>query len=228
MPRIQQPIPGGTVSAWPTLAGRTAQWALVAGVTGCLANALLAALYADLLLDPAAQGRLAWTGPANDFVGAVSTAATIPVVLGMRTLEGRTRRVRVLALLLPLAAVALILASALLLMGDIKLSTQVVAALPYTGLLFAWCLALGEAGRASPQGRRLTSGVVAIGAAGCSGLGLAALALSFPPGSVPQVALGVPAIILGAGAYLAFPIWQIRLSSRLTNQAFFAEPLTPS
>ena len=61
-------------------------------------------MYADLLLGPPGTGRLAWTGPANDLVGAVSTAATIPVVLGLRTLSVWTRGLRVLAVLVAVVA----------------------------------------------------------------------------------------------------------------------------
>ena len=54
------------------------RWALVAGVTGLLANVLLVVLFTT-----PADGPYAWTGPANDVVGDVSTLATIPVAVGL-------------------------------------------------------------------------------------------------------------------------------------------------
>ena len=50
------------------------RWGLVAGVTGLLANVLLVVLFTT-----PADGQYAWTGPANDVVGDVSSLALIPV-----------------------------------------------------------------------------------------------------------------------------------------------------
>ena len=59
------------------------RWGLVAGVTGVLGNVLLA-----VLLTTPADGPYAWTGPANDVIGVVSTLAIIPVVAGLLTVCG--------------------------------------------------------------------------------------------------------------------------------------------
>jgi hypothetical protein len=56
------------------------RWGLVAGVTGVLGNVLLAVLFTT-----PADGPYAWTGPANDTIGVVSTLAIIPVVAGLLT-----------------------------------------------------------------------------------------------------------------------------------------------
>ena len=55
------------------------RWGLVAGVTGFLGNVLLVVLFTT-----PADGPYAWTGPANDTIGVVSTLAIIPVVAGDR------------------------------------------------------------------------------------------------------------------------------------------------
>jgi hypothetical protein len=65
----------------PSRAARTVdRWGLVAGVTGFLGNVLLAVLFTT-----PADGPNAWTGPANDTIGVVSTLAIIPVVAGLLT-----------------------------------------------------------------------------------------------------------------------------------------------
>ena len=54
------------------------RWGLLAGVTGFLANVLLVVLFTT-----PADGPYAWTGPANDTVGVLSTLAMIPVAAGL-------------------------------------------------------------------------------------------------------------------------------------------------
>lgn len=54
------------------------RWGLVAGVTGFLGNVLLLVLFTT-----PADGPYAWTGPANDTIGVVSTLALIPVAAAL-------------------------------------------------------------------------------------------------------------------------------------------------
>jgi len=56
------------------------RWGLLAGVTGFLANVLLVVLFTT-----PADGPYAWTGPANDTIGVLSTLAMIPVAAGLLT-----------------------------------------------------------------------------------------------------------------------------------------------
>ena len=57
------------------------RWGLAAGVTGFLGNVLLAVLFTT-----PADGPYAWTGPANDVIGVVSTLAIV-ALLAMAAVE---------------------------------------------------------------------------------------------------------------------------------------------
>lgn len=59
------------------------RWGLLAGVTSVLANVLLVVLFTTR-----ADGPYAWTGPANDVVGIVSTLAMIPIAAGLLAVCG--------------------------------------------------------------------------------------------------------------------------------------------
>jgi hypothetical protein len=176
------------------------RWALLAGVTGTLANLLLIALFTV----PSAD----WTGPANDLVGGVfSNALTIPLVLAWR----RDLPALSWAAVAGLTAIAVL--SVLLVADVISFETQFAGiALPVTAL-FGWVWALGR------NGRRLTPGLSRVarwvGAGATLGYPLLLAATLLPGGSAGQLMIGAVAVLLVTPAWFTFPIWLIRLSVSL-------------
>lgn len=206
-----------TTGPAPAAAARTLQdvdrWALVAGVTGVVANGLLATLWAVAIPGNEAYE---WTGPANDVVGAVSTAATIPVVVGLtRHLDG-PQHVVVLARATVAGAGLMILASGLLVTNVIPFSMQAVVAVPYIGVLFGWLWAAGRSARRSGRlPRRLAGWAEALGGLVVAALPLAGVAALLPQGSLAQYAVGGVALAGGLVGFAGQPVWLIALSHRL-------------
>ena len=183
------------------------RWALVAGATGVTANALLAGLYAGLL--SGTEGLL-WMGPANDVVGALSAAATVPVILGLTRHLGGPRNVVVLARLDVVGAWLMVVASGLLVTGVIPLSVQVAVAVPYITVLFGWLWAAGRsAGRSGRLAPRLARSAEVLGRLVVAAVPLAGLAALLPQGSLAQYCLGGLALALGLGGFLGFPFWLV-------------------
>ena len=120
------------------------RWALVAGVTGLLANVLLVVLFTT-----PADGPYAWTGPANDVVGDVSTLATIPVAVGLFAVCGRRRGLGATTSLAVVAMAMMTTVSMLMVLGLAPFAAGTDSA--YIGMifLFGWVFAAGRAGRAS-------------------------------------------------------------------------------
>jgi len=172
------------------------RWALLAGITGTLANLLLIALFTV----PSAD----WTGPANDLVGGVvSNALTIPVVLAWR------RDLPALSWAAAGGLISIAVLSVLLVADVISFEAQFVGiALPVMAL-FAWVWAVGR------SGRRLTPGLSRaarwVGAGATLGYPLLLVATLLPEGSVTQYVVGGAAVLIVAPAWLAFPVWLIRL-----------------
>ena len=171
------------------------RWALLAGITGAVANLLLIALFTV----PSA----AWTGPANDIVGGVvANVLTIPVVLAWR------RGLPVLAWSAVGGLVVIAVLSVLLVAGLIPLQAQFAGiALPVTAL-FLWLWAVGRGGQLSPGMRRAARW---IGAGATLGYPLLLVSTLLPEGSAAQYVLGGAAVLVVAPAWLAFPVWLIRL-----------------
>lgn len=205
-----------TVSPDEAARRRIERWALVAGVTGCTANALLLALWTVAL---PGNHDYDWTGPANDVVGAVSAMAMIPMAIGVRDVLGRPGH-------LPLATQALIVgncaltgASALLVLGLIRFEVQAVVAIPAIAAQFAWLGSAGRWGRRTGRLTRRLSRVAEIsGAAVLVSLPLAAVAALAPARSPVQYLVGGVAATLGLSAFVAFPFWQIALSRHLSRR----------
>jgi hypothetical protein len=136
--------------------------ALVADVTGLLANVLLV-----VLLTSPTDGPYAWTGPANDVVGDVSTLATIPVAVGLLAVCGHRRGLGAITSLAIVAMAVMTTVSMLMVLGLVPFAAGTDSA--YIGMifLFGWVFAAGRAGRASGRlSRQLAGWGVAIGAAG--------------------------------------------------------------
>lgn len=186
------------------------RWALVAGVTGLLANVLLVVLF----MTPA-DGPYTWTGPANDVVGDVSSLAVIPVAAGLLAVCGNRRGLGAITSLAIVAIVAMTTMSMLMVLGLASFAAATDSA--YIGLIFVfgWVFAAGLAGRASGRlPRQVARCGVALGAAGLTGAALLTA-------SAPMLAHSLTwDITFGAGLLTAipvalFPVWLIVLSYRL-------------
>jgi hypothetical protein len=187
------------------------RWALLAGVTGMVANLLLIALSLRFL--PGA-GAYSWTGPANDVIGGVvSTAATIPVALALLTVLGAGRGLRIVTSIAVAAMAVMVGSSLLLVAGALPFEIQVWIAVPAIVAMFAWVFGVGRAGRRLPG--RLGRQAELIGGAGIAAVPLAGLAALMPVGSAPQYLVGSLAGVIGVPAYLVFPAWLIALANRL-------------
>jgi hypothetical protein len=186
------------------------RWALVAGVTGLLANVLLV-----VLLTSPTDGPYAWTGPANDVVGDVSNLATIPVAVGLLAVCGHRRGLGAITSLAIVAMAVMTTVSMLMVLGLVPFAAGTDSA--YIGMifLFGWVFAAGRAGRASGRlPRQLAGWGVAIGAAGLAGAALLTASAPLPAHSLAWD------ITFGAGWLTAipvalFPVWLIVLSYRL-------------
>jgi hypothetical protein len=173
------------------------RWALLAGITGVVANLLLLALFTV----PGAD----WTGPANDIVGGVvSTAATIPVALAWR------RDLPVFTFAAVAGMTVIVVLSVLLVAGVIPFEAQLVGIIVPVEAMFLWVWAVGRTGRL-PRGQSRAAELIGLGAV--LGFPLAALAWLFPQGSAAQVVVGGLGVLLVGPAWFAFPIWLIRLGA---------------
>jgi hypothetical protein len=193
------------------------RWALVAGVTGLLANVLLVVLFTT-----PADGPCAWTGPANDVVGDASTLATIPVLVGLLAVCGHRRGLRAITSLAIVAMAVMTTVSMLMVLGLAPFAAATDSA--YIGMifLFGWVFAVGRAGRASGRLPRQVAGWgVALGAAGLAGAALLTASAPMPAHSLTWD------ITFGAGWLTAipialFPVWLIVLSYRLPGHLLAA------
>jgi hypothetical protein len=215
-----------SAAAWPWRAApaplaravRTVdRWALVAGVTGLLANVLLVVLFTA-----PADGPYAWTGPANDTIGDVSTLALIPVAVGLFAVCGRRRGLGAITSLAVVAMVVMTTVSMLMVLGLVPFAAATDSA--YIGMvfLFGWVFAAGRAGRASGRlPRQVARCGVALGAAGVAGAALLTASAPLPAHSlIWDIAFG--AGLLAAIPVALFPVWLIVLSYRLPGHLLVA------
>ena len=186
------------------------RWGLLAGVTGVLGNVLLAILF----LTPA-DGPYAWTGPANDTIGIVSTLALIPLAAGLLTVCGNRPGLGALTALAILAMAVMAAVALLFVLGLLPFAADVDSS--YIGLacIFGWIFAASRAGRTSG---RLPSQVatcgVALGAAGLAGAVLLTASVPMPAGSLVQDITFRAGMLTGIPVAL-YPVWLIVLSGRL-------------
>jgi hypothetical protein len=220
--RPLRPAPGRLAHAARTVD----RWALCAGVTGFLANILLVILFTT-----PTDGPYAWTGPANDIVGVVSTLATIPVAAGLLTVCGNRPGLGMITSLAIVAMVVIAAVSVLFILGRVPYTADADSF--YIGLTFisGWLLAANRAGRASGRlPRQIAHCGVALGAAGLAAAALAAASLPMSADSlIHDISRG--AALLAAGlAVLAYPVWLIVLSYRLPGHLAdrAGSPIRPS
>jgi hypothetical protein len=204
----------GFVSTWPAPLVRAvravSRWGLLAGVTGALANILLAVLFTT-----PADGPYAWTGPANDVVSAVSLLATIPVAAALLGVCGNRPGLGAITALAIVAMVVMAAATLLFVLGLVPFSATVNGS--YLGLIavFGWILAASRTGLASGRlPRRLAACGVILGGAGLAGAVLLTVSMPLPAGSL------IHGVVYGAGLltgipFALYPVWLIILAIRL-------------
>ena len=133
------------------------RWGLVAGVTGFLGNVLLVVLFTT-----PADGPYAWTGPANDTIGVVSTLTLIPVAVGLLAVCGNGPGLGAVTSLAIVAMVVLAAVSLLFVLGLAPFAADVDGSYIGLAFIFGWVLAASRAGRASgraaPPDRELRPG----------------------------------------------------------------------
>ena len=202
---------------------RWAAW--VAGATGCAANVLLAVFYAGRATSLGVRGAAEWAGPTNDVVGAVSSAAMVPMALGLFACLGRPRGLEVVTWAAVGAMVINVAASVLLLRDIIPFPAQAAAAVPAVAVIFGWLLLVGRAGRATRRlPASLSTAAVTIGAGLLAALPLLGAAALLPTGSRGQLLLGWIGLALGIAAFVAYPIWLLRLARSLHDTPASIEP----
>jgi len=187
--------------------------AVIGGISGIVANLALMGFFALSRPWQPATSQWAWLGPANDVTGAVSTAALIPVVIYLHRVLPRNRLLTVFGTAGILGMAGLTVVAPLMLSGVVTLMVQFVVAGVALPAMFGWLLVVNRVGRREgvfPVA--LANFGERVGVAALVATGIAGMALVVPPGSVPQnVLLGIAAIV-GLPAYLAFPVWPIRLA----------------
>jgi hypothetical protein len=191
------------------------RWGLVAGVTGFLGNVLLA-----VLLTTPADGPYAWTGPANDVIGVVSTLAIIPVVAGLLTVCGNRRGLGAVTALAIVALLAMAAVELAFVLGLVPFAAESDGTFAGLIVVFGWLFAASRAGRTSGRlPRQVASCGAALGAAGLAGAVLLVASVSTPAHPLAHaVTFGAGALISGP-VYAAFPVWLIVLSYRLPGHA---------
>jgi hypothetical protein len=186
------------------------RWGLLAGVTGFLGNVLLVVLFTT-----PADGPYAWTGPANDIVGVVSTLATVPVAAGLLNVCGNRPGLGAITSLAILAMVVMAAVSILFVLGLVPFPAATDSS--YAGLIltFGWIFAASRAGRASGRlPRQVANCGVALGAAGLTGAALLAASVPMPAHSLIRDITFGAGMLTGVPVAL-YPVWLIVLSYRL-------------
>jgi hypothetical protein len=188
-------------------------WAMTSGLTGLLANVLLVLFF--LLAQPFGEVRqdFMWLGTANDWVIVVQFLTLIPVALALRRWLPATRAVRLTTALAVVARVGVAVLQLLLVAGALDFGFQVGLVVPLFLVVYAWVLTVSSAGhRQGNLPRPVTRFGLLLGVCFPVGLLITAAGLPFGWGSVPQLAFGLPGIILGGAAWLALPVWPLLLA----------------
>ena len=119
------------------------RWALVAGVTGFVSNVLLLVLFTTPV-----DGPYAWTGPANDVVGDVSTLTMVPLALALLVVCGGGTRLRVATAFAVVAMVAMVGVSVSFVLGHASFTAATNSAYLGLMLMFGWLFTASRTGRA--------------------------------------------------------------------------------
>lgn len=189
-------------------------WALLTGVAGLIANALLIGFFLTLvpLWREAASG-LGWLGPATDVIQTAQFVALMPVAVavGRRLRNGRLVRDATTGAVA--AIVVVVVLDLLLLAGVLPASLHSALVTACVTVVFAWLLVVSRAGQRTG---RLSRRVVRLGTALAAGylIGAAIVGSAFllPPGSIAQYAgLGIGGAV-GLYGWLGFPVWPLLLA----------------
>ncbi len=195
------------------------RWGFLAGVTGTVANVLLAGLYVSL---GTGDTDFRWTGPANDVMGGlVSSTAGIVFVRAVADVVDAGPGLRLATRAAVVGQAAVVGSTALLVADVMPFEAQVWVAVPGIVPVFVWALVLGSSRRLPG---RLSRAATAIGAAACAGLGLGVGSLLLPAGSLVQYVVGGAGVLVGIPAFLAYPLWQVRLSLAVREHAATRRP----
>ena len=187
--------------------------ARAAGIAGTVANGLLAGFFASRAASFAAGEVL---GPANDLVGSLACALMAPVVLavGPRLPEGRAV---VLAQTSVLTALGVLTVNGpLLVLGVVPFETSTAISMGAAMVLAGWLLTanrwMRRRGTLRPRLARL--GEVIGATTLLAGAGAGAALFLLPEHSTARLVALVAAGVPGVLAWLATPVWFLRLGSR--------------
>ena len=189
--------------------------ALVAGITGVIANLLLIVFYVLLAAGVPAKGV---AGSASDLVGAATDLAIIPVAVALGTRLPRRRstvalqRATVLALACSAIVAPLVVADLL----SFAVETPIAAA---TVLVLAvWLVQVNRWLRPTVPWSRVAGLGELAGGSVLAGAAVVAVALPLPLLSWPQVGVLGVGVVVGLWAYLAIPVWFLLLSDGLREE----------
>jgi hypothetical protein len=197
----------------PALDALGAACARAAGLAGIAANGLLAGFFAFRGAGSSAGELL---GPANDLVGSLASGLMIPVALSVRRLLPEGRAIGTVQALGLASMGVLTVSGPLLVLGVMPFQTSTAITLGAAMVLAGWLLAVNRwmrrRGTLRPELARLGEVVgaatLAAGAVAASGWVL------LPQGSTTQVVVLVLAGVPGVLAWIATPVWFLRLGSR--------------
>ena len=205
MVRTDSPAPTGPLPL------DAAAFSRAAGIAGMAANGLLAGFFASRAAGLAPGEVL---GPANDLVGSLACALMVPVAVAVRPLlpEGRAVVITHTAVLTALGV--LTVNGPLLVLGVVPFEASATISIGASMVLAGWLLAANRWMRRRGTLRRSLArlgelvGATTLVAGAGAGLALALL----PKGSTAQVVALVLAGIPGLVAWLATPVWFLRLA----------------
>ncbi len=194
-------------------------WGTASGVIGLIANVLLVLFF--LLAQPFGDLRsgFMWLGTANDWLIVVQFAAFIPVALALPRWLPATRAVRLTTTADVAAMAGVTVLQLLLIAGLLPFEVQVWLVMPLFLVIYGWIVAVSSAGhRHGTLARSVTRFGLLLGVSFPVGLLITAAGLPFGWGSIPQLAFGVPGILLGSLGWLALPLWPLLLARRVFRQ----------
>jgi hypothetical protein len=187
-----------------------ATFSRAAGIAGMAANGLLAGFFASRAVGFASGEVL---GPANDLVGSLACALMVPVAVGVRPLLPEGRAVAVTQTTVLTALGVLTVNGPLLVLGVVPFETSSAISIGAGMVLAGWLLTanrwMRRRGTLRRSLARLGELVGATTLVAGAGAGLALVLL--PRGSTAQVVALVLAGVPGILAWLATPVWFLRL-----------------
>jgi hypothetical protein len=187
--------------------------ARAAGTAGIVANGLLAAFFAFRAAGSTAGEFL---GPANDLVGSLASGLMIPVALSLRTLLPDGPAVGAVQAVGVASMGVLTVGGPLLVLGVVPFATSSAISISAAMVLAGWLVAVNRWVRRRGTLRRSLArlgelaGATTLAAGAGAGLALVLL----PTNSVAQVTALVVAGVPGVLAWLATPVWFLRLGNR--------------